>query len=159
MKRRQNDFLMKNFYRKKLLSTGICKNVPYSGILANNKRKFRETLFSRISRWPYFAKFRENKFSRISRKCKSSKISRELIFANFAIVVQIAKINSRENKFSRKLVLAKISTFKVLILEIIRCATKDEKEARKYTINNRAPCSNYRRNFTRRIDAFPFKIS
>ena len=113
MKRRQNDFLMKNFYRKKLLSTGICKNVPYSGILANNKRKFRETLFSRISRWPYFAKFRENKFSRISRKCKSSKISRELIFANFAIVVQIAKINSRENKFSRKLVLAKISTFKV----------------------------------------------
>ena len=114
MKRRQNDFLMKNFYRKKLLSTGICKNVPYSGILANNKRKFRETLFSRISRWPYFAKFRENKFSRISRKCKSSKISRELIFANFAIVVQIAKINSRENKFSRKLVLAKISTFKVV---------------------------------------------
>ena len=49
----------------------------------------------------------------ISRKCKFPKISRELIFANSAKVVQIAKINSRENKFSRKLVLAKISTFKV----------------------------------------------
>ena len=125
MKRRQNDFLMKNFYRKKLLSTGICKNVPYSGILANNKRKFRETLFSRISRWPYFAKFRENKFSRISRKCKSSKISRELIFANFAIVVQIAKINSRENKFSRKLVLAKISTFKLALLFFVPTAKRE----------------------------------
>ena len=139
MKRRQNDFLMKNFYRKKLLSTGICKNVPYSGILANNKRKFRETLFSRISRWPYFAKFRENKFSRISRKCKSSKISRELIFANFAIVVQIAKINSRENKFSRKLVLAKISTFKVVCLTHVLPLSQNLMISKSYQMESFVP--------------------
>ena len=41
----------------------------------------------------------------------------ELIFAKYAPTkfskISIAKLNSRENKFSRKLVLAKISTFKV----------------------------------------------
>ena len=48
-------------------------------------------------------KFRENKFSRISRKCKFSKILRELIFANFANVTLIAKKNSHEKKSSRKI--------------------------------------------------------
>ena len=43
------------------------------------------------------------------RICDFQDISLEQIFAYFAIFITIAKINSRENKFSRKLVLPKIS--------------------------------------------------
>ena len=43
-------------------------------------------------------------------------ISRELIFAKFRELRKISRINkSRENLFSRKLNLAKIKTFKVVI--------------------------------------------
>ena len=81
-------------------------------ILGSNEKKIRENKFSRISRFYYFQIFCGNLFSRISRKCIIWQILRELNFANFAKIPKIAKINSRKNLFSPKLLLPKIWTFK-----------------------------------------------
>ena len=83
-----------------------------------------------------------------STKMQISKVSPELIFANFANVVQIAKINSCENKFSQKLVLAKISTFKETSYSIYMFVYVERAVKQQATLES----CDFRRNFLKFSD-------
>ena len=99
----------------------ISRELIFARIYSRNRDLRRGKLFSRISRFSYFSTFRENCLGYLIRLF--SRISRWALFwkgfarTNFREFRECRP--NRENKFSRKLVLVKISTFKVYEAVII----------------------------------------